>query len=281
MIGRASPPRSAEFALYGDTTGETDELGLPVRLRSGRPAIAAARPDRLRPHPALQRRNRSTTPSQHRHRLRLRRPFTALRWPERELVSLRRSALYASPPGRLRAATPPGSPTRPGGHDDLLDLRTSRQAVDRDPPARARDHPRGERGGGAGGDEPLRRRPPWLIYLPPTMSPSETSHAAGLLEHPAEAFAYYRRQGVGRVVCEEKHMGSRAVVVVCRDADAAARALRRRRTRRARHRLHPHRAALLRDAELKRALLARFARPSRAAGCGRSSRPTGCASTAS
>jgi len=66
--------------------------------------------------------------------------------------------------------------------------------------------------------------PKWLIYLPPTMSPSETSHAPGLLEHPAEAFAYFRHAGVPRVVCEEKHMGSRAVVVVCRDEEAARRA---------------------------------------------------------
>jgi len=65
--------------------------------------------------------------------------------------------------------------------------------------------------------------PKWLIYLPPTMSPCEASHAPGLLEHPAEAFAYYRHAGVPRVVCEEKHMGSRAVVVVCRHEEAARR----------------------------------------------------------
>jgi protein phosphatase len=63
--------------------------------------------------------------------------------------------------------------------------------------------------------------PRWLIYLPPTMSPSETSREPGLLEHPAEAFDYYRREGASRVVCEEKHMGSRAVVVVCRDEGVA------------------------------------------------------------
>jgi polynucleotide kinase-phosphatase len=63
--------------------------------------------------------------------------------------------------------------------------------------------------------------PRWLIYLPPTMSPCETSNEPGLLEHPAEAFAYYRSQGAPRVICEEKHMGSRAVVVVCRDEAAA------------------------------------------------------------
>src|SRR5438093_1352274 len=58
--------------------------------------------------------------------------------------------------------------------------------------------------------------PKWLIYLPPTMSPCETSKVPGLLEHPAEAFAYFRHAGVPCVVCEEKHMGSRAVVIVCR-----------------------------------------------------------------
>ncbi|MEM1333307.1 MAG: polynucleotide kinase-phosphatase, partial [Actinomycetota bacterium] len=41
-------------------------------------------------------------------------------------------------------------------------------------------------------------------------------------EHPEEAFAYFRSQGVPKVVCEEKHMGSRAVVVVCRDHEIAA-----------------------------------------------------------
>jgi len=65
--------------------------------------------------------------------------------------------------------------------------------------------------------------PKWLIYLPPTMSPCETSVQPDLLEHPAEAFAYYRHHGIPKVICEEKHMGSRAVVVVCRETDAALR----------------------------------------------------------
>jgi protein phosphatase len=63
--------------------------------------------------------------------------------------------------------------------------------------------------------------PHWLIYLPPTMSPSETSSRQDYLEYPTEALAYFRKNEVQRVVCEEKHMGSRAVVVVCRDLNAA------------------------------------------------------------
>ncbi|HEY9061572.1 MAG TPA: polynucleotide kinase-phosphatase [Pseudobacteroides sp.] len=64
--------------------------------------------------------------------------------------------------------------------------------------------------------------PHWLIYLPPTMSPSETSGKESILEHPHESFEYFRTRGAARVVCEQKHMGSRAVLVVCKDAEAAA-----------------------------------------------------------
>jgi protein phosphatase len=63
--------------------------------------------------------------------------------------------------------------------------------------------------------------PRWLIYLPPTMSPPEARKDGEYLEHPAEAFAYFRKEGIDRVICEQKHMGSRAIVVVCRDEAAA------------------------------------------------------------
>ena len=65
--------------------------------------------------------------------------------------------------------------------------------------------------------------PKWLIYLPPTMSPPETSQRSGYLEYPEQAFAYFRHEGVPTVVCEEKHMGSRAVVIVCLDNATAKR----------------------------------------------------------
>src|SRR5262249_14853988 len=65
--------------------------------------------------------------------------------------------------------------------------------------------------------------PRWLIYLPPTTSPCETSREEGCLEPRAEAFAYYRQEGQASVVCEAKHMGSRAVVIACRDEEAARR----------------------------------------------------------
>ena len=58
--------------------------------------------------------------------------------------------------------------------------------------------------------------PQQLLYLPPTMSPSATTSVPGLLEHPAEAFAQCRAEGVAHLVCQGKHMGSRAVELVRR-----------------------------------------------------------------
>ena len=60
--------------------------------------------------------------------------------------------------------------------------------------------------------------PRWLLYLLPTMSPVATSTRPDLLEHPEQAFEHYRGEAVDRVVCHEKHMGSRAVALVCRSS---------------------------------------------------------------
>ena len=48
-------------------------------------------------------------------------------------------------------------------------------------------------------------------------------HPLAALEHPEDAFSAYLADGVDQVVCEEKHMGSRAVVVACRDASVPQR----------------------------------------------------------
>ncbi|MDR2631466.1 MAG: hypothetical protein LBC60_11135 [Spirochaetaceae bacterium] len=63
--------------------------------------------------------------------------------------------------------------------------------------------------------------PRWLIYLPPAMSPCKTSSLPEFLEHPREAFDYYRKAGLARIICEEKHPGSRAVIVLCRSRKTA------------------------------------------------------------
>lgn len=61
-----------------------------------------------------------------------------------------------------------------------------------------------------------------LAYIPPTMSPTpKPSALEGFLEHPREAIDYYRSNGVDKMVAEKKHMGSRAILLLFKDEEAA------------------------------------------------------------
>ncbi len=222
MQGRGSA-RVRDFALYGETTGETDEYGLPLRYnwaaeyRGHAMVVYGHTPV---PEPEwLNRTINVDTGCVFGGRL------TALRYPEKALVFVPAARTYYEParpflPEDRRAP----SLTAQQQHDDLLDLADvlgKRGVATR---LHGRVTIREENASAA--LEVMSRfaaDPRWLIYLPPTMSPSETTREPGLLEHPAEAFSYYRHEGVPRVVCEEKHMGSRAVVIVCRDEEAARR----------------------------------------------------------
>jgi protein phosphatase len=217
MQGRSSGA-VREFALYGDTTGEADELGLPVRLDwareyRGRAAVVYGHTPVARAAWVNGTINVDTGCV-------FGGSLTALRWPERALVSVPAAREYAEParpflplPGEEEAVDDGLLELEDVSGKRYVETRLHRTVTIREENA-------------AAALEVMTRfaaNPRWLVYLPPTMSPSETTQAPGLLEHPAEAFAYYRREGVERVVCEEKHMGSRAVVVVCRDEAAARR----------------------------------------------------------
>ncbi len=65
--------------------------------------------------------------------------------------------------------------------------------------------------------------PRWLIYLPAGMCSIQSKTVTGPLEHPTAAFDYYRNERIDKVVVEFKHMGSRAIVIVCRDEAVAER----------------------------------------------------------
>ncbi len=223
LQGRASA-RVRSFCLFGDTTGESDEHGLPVRLnwaadyRGSAMVVYGHTPVA---EPAwLNNTINIDTGCVFGGRL------TALRYPERELVSVPARRQYCDP---VRPFLPdPNAPpalTDQQQVDDVLDLAdvSGKRAVE----TRLLGSVVIREENALAALEVMSRfaaNPKWLIYLPPTMSPSETSRQPGLLEHPNEAFAYYRNGGVERVVCQEKHMGSRAVAIVCRDEAAARRA---------------------------------------------------------
>jgi protein phosphatase len=220
MQGRGSA-RVRDFALYGETTGETDEFGLPVRYdwaREYRGQAMVVYGHTPVPEPEwLNRTVNIDTGCVFGGRL------TALRYPEKEFVSVPAARTYCEP---VRPFLPTDLPSRAlsaqQAHDEVLDAEDvlGKRIV----PTRLRGNVTIREENAAAALEVMSRfaaDPRWLIYLPPTMSPCETSGEPGLLEHPAEAFAYYRSEGVPQVVCEEKHMGSRAVVVIGRDEEAA------------------------------------------------------------
>ncbi|MGW4299228.1 polynucleotide kinase-phosphatase [Streptomyces sp. NPDC004646] len=211
--GRTSG-RVRSHALYGDTTGETDEFGLPVRYPwaedyRGRAAVVYGHT----PVPEATWLNNTLcvdTGAVFGGKL------TALRWPEREVVDVPAERVWYEPAKPLRTEAPGGRDGRPL---DLTDVR-GRGGVE----TRYQGRVAVREENAAAALEVMSRfavDPRLLPYLPPTMAPTPTSREEGYLEHPVEAFAQYARDGVARVVCEEKHMGSRAVALVCRDADAA------------------------------------------------------------
>ncbi|MEU7417607.1 polynucleotide kinase-phosphatase [Streptomyces antibioticus] len=215
--GRTSG-RVRSHALYGETTGETDEFGLPVRYPwaedyRGRAAVVYGHT----PVPEATWLNNTIcldTGAVFGGKL------TALRWPERELVDVPAERVWYEPAKPLRSEAPGGQDGRPL---DLADVH-GRRIVETRYAGQTRIAIREENAAAA--LEVMSRfavDPRLLPYLPPTMAPTPTSRVEGYLEHPAEAFAQYAGDGVARVVCEEKHMGSRAVALVCRDAETARR----------------------------------------------------------
>jgi protein phosphatase len=216
--GRASG-RVRDFALFGETTGETDEFGLPVRLQwaedyRGRATVVYGHTPVAEPEWVNNTVNIDTG-CVFGGRL------TALRWPERELASVPARRTYYEPakPFLSPEAAAPVAEQRPAFVLDIDDVAGKRIVGTR----LARTVTVREENAAAALEVMSRFAvdPRWLVYLPPTMSPTATSKRAEVLEHPQEAFAEYRSNGVPAVICEEKHMGSRAIVVICRDAEVA------------------------------------------------------------
>jgi protein phosphatase len=210
--GRGSG-RVREFCLYGDTTGETDEYGLPVRLPwaneyRGRALVVYGHT----PVPEAQAVNNTVcidTGCVFGGKL------TAYRYPEKETVQVNARREYY----------PPVKPflDKPSDNDDMLNIDDvlGQKYLN----TRLRRSIKINAENSIAAMELMSRfaaDPHWLIYLPPTMSPCETSKLPEYLEYPSEAFDYYKTRGVGKVVCEQKHMGSRAVIVLCRDTETAA-----------------------------------------------------------
>jgi protein phosphatase len=215
MQGRASG-RVRSFCLYGETTGETDEFGLPVRYDwaaeyRGRAMVVYGHT----PVPEAEWVNRTIcldTGCVFGGKL------SALRYPEREVVQVPAARMYYEP---VRPLARPVTIERPADVLDITDV-AGKRVID----TRVRHTVTIREENAVAALEVMSRfamDPRWLVYLPPTMAPASTAPAGDAhLERPHEVFDDFAREGVRRVVCEEKHMGSRAVLVVARSAQAAA-----------------------------------------------------------
>ena len=215
MHGRGSGA-VREFALFGETTGETDDFGLPVRYNwagdyRGKALVVYGHtpvPEPLFLNNTVNLDTGAVFGGQ----------LTALRYPEREIVSVKAHRTYYEPARPFLPEKIEAPRTLQHAQDDVLELAdvVGKRLID----TRLRPKITIREENAIAALEVMSRfasDPKWLIYLPPTMSPTETSKHENLLEHPDEAFAFYRKEGIATVVCEQKHMGSRAVVVLCKD----------------------------------------------------------------
>ncbi len=233
LQGRASG-RVRAFCLYGQTTGETDEYGLPVRYPWAQDYRGSAMV--LYGHTPL------PAPEWVNNTMCLDTgcvfggSLTALRYPERSVVSVPAARVYYEPARPLGAAAAADSGTAASAsasgasaasapsrrEPGVLDIRdvTGKRVIETGYLPRITV---GEANAAAALEVMSRFAidPRWLLYLPPTMSPVATARDGDLLEHPEQAFEAYEAAGVRQVVCEEKHMGSRAVLLACRSASAA------------------------------------------------------------
>lgn len=221
MQGRGSGA-VREFALYGETSGETDEFGLPVRHNwageyRGKAAVVYGHT----PVPEPEWLNNTVCIDTG---CVFGGSLTAVRWPEKEFAAVRAHAKYAESKRPFLCEERLAPLSLQQQYDDVLELNdiSGKRHIE----SRLMRTITVRQENAAAALEIMSRfaaDPRWVIYLPPTMSPCETSSEPGMLEHPREALEYFRTNGVGRVICEAKHMGSRAVVIVCRDPEVGRR----------------------------------------------------------
>lgn len=219
MVGRTGPQVEA-FSLYAHTLGEVDELGWPVSFdwaeEHKEPAILVHGHVPV-PKAAWQGQTLNLDTGCVYGGF-----LSALRYPERKIAAIAAEETYAAPKRPLNWTE--GGETEEKDRSNLLPyaafagrnlagtrykyfvtLKEELAMPAMEAISRSRIDPR------------------WMIYLPTFFSPTKSSKSPAFLEHPQDAFSYYRKKGMEKALIHDEGLGRRAVVVLCRDGEVAKR----------------------------------------------------------
>lgn len=196
------------FCLFGETTNEKDQYGYPVRIDwaksyKGKPMIVYGHIPHNLPYIINNTYNIDTGCC-------FGNKLTALRYPERELVSVDALEEYCEHTPFVDEADNLNNEIL-NIEDYQGDLSISTELIN--PIIIKKKYTDSAL-------ETISRftiDPKWLIYLPPTMSPASSSSLEDYLEYPTEAFNYFRDNNIELVTCQKKHMGSRCIIIVCKN----------------------------------------------------------------
>ncbi len=216
MIGRLDSEIEA-FCLYGETTGETDEFGLPIRHNwageyDGEALVVYGHTPI--PEPLWQGNTLNIDTG-----CVFGGKLTALRYPERKLISVDALQEYAPPKRPLPSNIPDLSPTE--GTDlidyarlagrNLISTRLGYYITLREESTSATHEALALFGA----------HPGWLVYLPFDFSPTKISSRSDFPEHTRSAFAYYKKKGLDECLLHVGGRGKQVAVVLCRNKKTA------------------------------------------------------------
>lgn len=212
MQGRQSGEVKS-FCLYGETTGESDEFGLPVRHNwageyEGSSVVVYGHtpvPEAIWQNQTINIDTGCVFGG----------ALSALRFPEREIVSVPANKVHCEPKRPLAMNLPVI------GKDEATDSVNFERIAGRNLVTTRYNYFVTIKDSSSppivefleiGGLNPR-----WMIYLPPRLSPTKSSSLPGYLEHTSEAFTYYAKKGLEHVLVEEMHGGEAVTVVIAKD----------------------------------------------------------------
>ncbi len=212
MQGRQSG-EVRSFCMYGETTGETDEFGLPVRHNwageyEGESIVVYGHtpvPEAIWQNQTINIDTGCVFGG----------ALSALRFPEKEIISVPAAKVYSEPKRPLAMNLPDLQQNQQSEFINFERIAGRNLVTTRDNyyiTIKDQASPSTLEFLELGGLNPR-----WLIYLPPRLSPTKSSTLPGYLEHLTEALSYYAKKGLDKVLVEEMQGGEEVTIVIAKN----------------------------------------------------------------